>query len=170
MIEERVGFMVQGKVQGVGFRMWVKRAGLELRLRGSVRNRRDGSVELHVAGPSDAVATLERRLSQGPPGARVTGVVRTPSRMPIPNDGFQIEHDFIPTATKIALINGLIDRLKRANAEFGITMLIIEHNMRVIMNMASKIYCLAHGEMLAAGSPEEIQGNQNVVDAYLGAH
>lgn len=68
------------------------------------------------------------------------------------------------------LINGLIDRLKRANAEFGITMLIIEHNMRVIMNMASKIYCLAHGEMLAAGVPEEIQGNQNVIDAYLGAH
>ncbi|MGE5162604.1 MAG: ABC transporter ATP-binding protein [Sphingobacteriales bacterium] len=68
------------------------------------------------------------------------------------------------------LTNGLIDRLKRANAEFGITMLIIEHNMRVIMNMASKIYCLAHGEMLAAGVPEEIQGNQNVIDAYLGAH
>lgn len=68
------------------------------------------------------------------------------------------------------LINGLIDRLKRANAEFGITMLIIEHNMRVIMNMASKIYCLAHGEMLAAGVSEEIQGNQNVIDAYLGAH
>lgn len=68
------------------------------------------------------------------------------------------------------LINGLIDRLKRANAEFGITMLIIEHNMRVIMNMTSKIYCLAHGEMLAAGVPEEIQGNQNVIDAYLGAH
>ena len=68
------------------------------------------------------------------------------------------------------LINGLIERLQRANADFGITMLIIEHNMRVIMNMASKIYCLAHGEMLAAGAPEEIQGNQNVVDAYLGAH
>jgi branched-chain amino acid transport system ATP-binding protein len=68
------------------------------------------------------------------------------------------------------LINGLIDRLRRANEEFGITMLIIEHNMRVIMNMASKIYCLAHGEMLAAGPPEEIQGNQNVIDAYLGAH
>jgi len=68
------------------------------------------------------------------------------------------------------LINGLIDRLKRANDEFGITMLIIEHNMRVIMNMASKIYCLAHGEMLAAGAPDEIQGNQNVIDAYLGAH
>ena len=68
------------------------------------------------------------------------------------------------------LINGLIDRLKRANAEFGITMLIIEHNMRVIMNMAIKIYCLAHGEMLAAGEPSELQRDQNVIDAYLGAH
>lgn len=68
------------------------------------------------------------------------------------------------------LINGLIDRLQRANSDFGITMLIIEHNMRVIMNMATKIYCLAHGEMLAAGVPAEIQGNQAVVDAYLGAH
>ena len=68
------------------------------------------------------------------------------------------------------LINGLIDRLKRANLEFGITMLIIEHNMRVIMNMASKIYCLAHGELLAAGEPAEIQRSQNVIDAYLGVH
>jgi len=68
------------------------------------------------------------------------------------------------------LINGLIDRLKRANSEFGITLFIIEHNMRVIMNMAEKIYCLAHGEMLAAGTPGEIQNDQLVIDAYLGAH
>ena len=68
------------------------------------------------------------------------------------------------------LINGLIDRLKRANTEFGITLFIIEHNMRVIMNMADKIYCLAHGKLLAQGTPEEIQNDQRVVDAYLGAH
>ncbi|MGI9387485.1 MAG: ATP-binding cassette domain-containing protein, partial [Methyloligellaceae bacterium] len=68
------------------------------------------------------------------------------------------------------LINGLIDRLKRANTEFGITLFIIEHNMRVIMNMADKIYCLAHGEMLASGTPDEIQNDQSVIDAYLGAH
>ena len=68
------------------------------------------------------------------------------------------------------LINGLIDRLKRANSEFGITLFIIEHNMRVIMNMADRIYCLAHGEMLAAGSADEIQNDQAVIDAYLGAH
>lgn len=68
------------------------------------------------------------------------------------------------------LINGLIDRLKRANTEFGITLLVIEHNMRVIMNMADKVYCLAHGEMLASGSPDEVQNDQRVIDAYLGAH
>ena len=68
------------------------------------------------------------------------------------------------------LINGLIDRLRRANEELGITLFVIEHNMRVIMNMAQSIYCLAHGELLAHGTPEEIQNDQSVIDAYLGAH
>ncbi|MEQ8226568.1 MAG: ABC transporter ATP-binding protein [Rhodospirillales bacterium] len=68
------------------------------------------------------------------------------------------------------LINGLIDRLRRANEELGITLFVIEHNMRVIMNMAQSIYCLAHGELLAHGSPEEVQNDQRVIDAYLGAH
>ena len=68
------------------------------------------------------------------------------------------------------LINGLIDRLKRANEEFGITLFVIEHNMRVIMNLAERIYCLAHGELLAEGTPKEIRNDQRVIDAYLGAH
>ena len=68
------------------------------------------------------------------------------------------------------LINGLIDRLKRANADLGVTLLVIEHNMRVIMNLAEHIYCLAHGELLADGPPDNIQNDQRVIDAYLGAH
>ena len=68
------------------------------------------------------------------------------------------------------LINGIIDRLKRANAELGITLFVIEHNMRVIMNLAERIYCLAHGELLAEGPPDELQNDQRVIDAYLGAH
>ncbi len=68
------------------------------------------------------------------------------------------------------LINGLIDRLKRANHELGITLFVIEHNMRVVMNLADHIYCLAHGELLAEGAPEDVQNNQLVIDAYLGAH
>lgn len=66
------------------------------------------------------------------------------------------------------LINGLIDRLKRANAELGITLLVIEHNMRVIMNLASHIYCFAHGELLAEGDPEKVRNDRRVLDAYLG--
>ncbi len=67
------------------------------------------------------------------------------------------------------LINGMIDRLVRANAELGVTLLVIEHNMRVIMNLATHVYCLAHGRLLAAGTPEEVRRDPRVVEAYLGA-
>jgi len=66
------------------------------------------------------------------------------------------------------LINGLVDRLRRANADLGITLFVIEHNMRVIMNLASHIYCMAHGEMLAQGAPGAIRNDPRVIDAYLG--
>lgn len=76
-----------------------------------------------------------------------------------------------PTAgVNPVLINGLIDRLKRANAELGVTLLVIEHNMRVIMNLASHIYCFAHGELLAHGDPEAVRSDPRVLDAYLGGH
>ena len=67
------------------------------------------------------------------------------------------------------LINGIIDRLIRINKEYGITLFVIEHNMRVIMNLAQKIFCLAHGQLLAEGEPEQIKNDKRVIDAYLGA-
>lgn len=66
------------------------------------------------------------------------------------------------------LINGLIDRLRRANSELGVTLLVIEHNMRVIMNLAHRITCLAHGQVLAEGTPDEVRDDTRVLDAYLG--
>ena len=68
------------------------------------------------------------------------------------------------------LINGLIDRLRKANEELGITLCVIEHNMRVIMNVASDIYCLANGKILASGKPGELQKDKRVIYAYLGGH
>ncbi len=76
-----------------------------------------------------------------------------------------------PTAgVNPVLINSLIDRLKRINSEIGITLFVIEHNMRVIMDLAVHIYCLAHGQLLAEGPPDEIRTDQRVINAYLGAH
>ncbi len=68
------------------------------------------------------------------------------------------------------LINGLIDRLKRAASDLGITLFVIEHNMPVIMGLADNIYCLANGRLLAHGTPEEIRNDKRVIDAYLGGH
>lgn len=67
------------------------------------------------------------------------------------------------------LIESLIDRLKAANKERGLTLLVIEHNMPVIMGLAEHIYCLAHGRLLAEGPPHKIKRDAKVLDAYLGA-
>ena len=75
----------------------------------------------------------------------------------------------LPGLTRL-FINGLIDRLRKANEELGITLCVIEHNMRVIMNLAEHIYCLSNGHMLADGKPETLQNDQRVIDAYLGGH
>jgi branched-chain amino acid transport system ATP-binding protein len=68
------------------------------------------------------------------------------------------------------LINGLIDRLRRAATELGVTLFVIEHNMPVIMSLADNIYCLANGRLLAHGTPDEIQNDERVINAYLGGH
>lgn len=67
------------------------------------------------------------------------------------------------------LINGLMDRLRRVNAELGVTLLVIEHNMRVIMGLADKVVFLHLGEKLAEGAPSEIARHPAVVNLYLGS-
>ena len=61
-------------------------------------------------------------------------------------------------------IPGLVELVRELHAG-GLTLLVIEHNMRVIMELAEYIYCLAHGELLAHGKPEQIQTDQRVLDA-----
>jgi len=65
---------ITGKVQGVGYRIWATRTALSLGLRGWVRNRRDGSVEVLATGTPDAVAALVEACRRGPIGSWVTAV------------------------------------------------------------------------------------------------
>ena len=65
------------------------------------------------------------------------------------------------------LINQICDHIVDWNQQ-GISFLIIEHNMDVIMSLCDRVWVLAEGTNLADGSPEEIQNNSDVLEAYLG--
>jgi acylphosphatase len=88
-IEQR-GFRVFGRVQGVYFRVWTRGVAEELGLRGTVRNRIDGSVEACVVGSSGAVRAFESRLWEGPAAAAVEGVEVLESSEQLPAGPFQI--------------------------------------------------------------------------------
>lgn len=68
-------FLVQGRVQGVGFRWFVHREASELQLRGWVRNTEEGDVEVVASGSAEDLADLRESLRRGPRGARVDRLI-----------------------------------------------------------------------------------------------
>ena len=64
-------------------------------------------------------------------------------------------------------VPGLIEVIKKLN-NLGVTIITIEHNMRVIMSLSNRILALDRGKKIAFDKPKEIQKNEKVIDAYLG--
>lgn len=62
----------------------------------------------------------------------------------------------------------LLELILDIKGEFGIAMLLIEHNMNLVMPLCERIQVLNYGEKIAEGPPEEIQDNDEVINAYLG--
>lgn len=73
------GFIVRGRVQGVGYRFWVARLAREHGMAGTAQNTADGAVEVHVYGPATDMPQFEARLLEGPFWANVASVTRTES-------------------------------------------------------------------------------------------
>lgn len=65
-------------------------------------------------------------------------------------------------------VDEMLIRMQRANDERATTLVIIEHNMRALMNISDRILALDYGEVIAHGEPEEVSRHPKVIAAYLG--
>ena len=66
-----------------------------------------------------------------------------------------------------ALLENIMEKITEVNKR-GVTFLIVEHNMDVVMNLCNPVVVMAYGEVLAQGTPEAVQNNPQVLEAYLG--
>ena len=66
-----------------------------------------------------------------------------------------------------ALLENIMEKITEVNKR-GVTFLIVEHNMDVVMNLCDPVVVMAYGEVLAQGSPDAVQNNPQVLEAYLG--
>jgi len=65
-------------------------------------------------------------------------------------------------------IDETLEELHKINEEMGITLIVVEHVMKAIMQLCQRIIVLNYGRIIAEGTPQEVANNKNVIEAYLG--
>lgn len=151
----------------VGMHIWLKQGAVDTIFRSKKFSKEESEAEqraselMEYVGLKNVGNELARNLPYG--GQRRIEIARALAANPTlllldePTAGMN------PNETEEA-----IKLFRRIRDEKGITILLIEHDMRVVMNISEHISVMDYGEKIAEGTPQEIRSNQRVIEAYLG--
>jgi branched-chain amino acid transport system ATP-binding protein len=66
-------------------------------------------------------------------------------------------------------VDNMLEIIRRIRNDYGLTIVVVEHNMKAVMTLCERIVVISFGQKIAEGRPEEIQANKAVIEAYLGS-
>ena len=110
-----------------------------------------------------------RRYADRPVGSLSGGqqrIVEIACRLVAPSDVLLLDEPSAGMAP--GAVEALAERLRSLRDELGRTLVIVEHNMAVVLDVCDSVTVLDAGQVIAQGSPSEVAGDQAVIEAYLG--